>query len=354
MMNMNWKKTCEHKISPLIVIVILSVLLSGMSNAQSISGVGTTAAPFLKIGVGARALGMGEAYTTQAEDITALYWNSAGLANLNRVQILLNHFDYLFDMYYDFGGIAVPIQSIGTFGFFVQYLGMPDLERTTVESPEGNGEKVSASSLAAGVCYARALTDRFAIGGGVKYVKESIWNCQSSVVAFDVGLQYRTFFKNLKIGMAISNFGGDLQMQGRDLQVQHDISELYAGNSENNNAHMDTDEFPLPIIFRVGLSANLAKDFLGLSQYDWIVAIDAIHPNDDNESINIGTEIKVWDLFALRTGYRHLYLEDREGGFTFGFGLHANVMNYDLDFDYANVDYGRLDKHNKFSLIFTF
>lgn len=323
------------------------------SHAQSISGVGTTAASFLKIGVGARALGMGEAYTTQAEDVTGLYWNAAGLARIDRIQILLNHFDYIHDLYYEYGGIAIPVLNVGTFGLFFQYLGMPDIERTTVEFPEGNGQKVSANSLAAGVSYARALTDRFAIGGCVKYVREKIWNCQATSVAFDIGLLYRTFFKNIRIGMAIANFGSDMQMTGRDLLVQHDISELYAGNSETNNAHMDTDAFPLPILFRVGMSFNIAEELMGFEEHDWIVAVDAIHPNDDQESLNVGSELRVWDMAAFRAGYRHLFLEDSEGGFTFGLGLHFNVMHTQIDLDYASVDYGRLDQHSKFSLIFT-
>ncbi len=343
----------HHTAIRFLAVFIVLAVFGTASYAQSISGVGTTAASFLKIGVGARALGMGEAFTTQAEDITALYWNSAGLAHIDRIQVLLNHFDYIYDLYYEYGGVVMPVSNVGTFGLFFQYLGMPDIERTTVEYPEGNGEKVSANSMAVGIGFARALTDRFAMGGSVKYIREKIWNCQASSIAFDVGLLYRTFFKNIKIGMSIANFGNDMRMTGRDLLVQHDITELYAGNSETNNAHMDTDAFPLPILFRVGLSVNIAEDILGLSEHDWIVAVDAIHPNDDHESLNVGSELRVWNRVSFRTGYRHLFLEDREGGFTFGMGLHLNVVNTVIDLDYANIDYGRLDRHNKFSLIFT-
>ncbi len=323
-------------------------------SAQTLSGVGTTAAPFLKIGIGARALGMGEAITTQAEDITALFWNPAGLAGLNKNQILLNHFDYIADMRLDFGGVAIPLPAIGTFGLFFSYLGMPDIERTTVMSPEGNGERVSANSYAVGASFARALTDRFSIGGSAKYIKETIWHNSASGLAFDVGVMYRTFFRNLKIGMSISNFGGDLKMEGRDMLTQHDISEIFAGNNENINAHLDTDEFPLPMLFRVGISANLARDFLNFTQHDWIIAVDAVHPNDNKEFLNIGSEVKFYDLLALRIGYRQLFLQDREGGLSFGFGLHFKVLTSNLFLDYARVDYGRLEKQNKFSLIFSF
>jgi len=69
--------------------------------AQTVSGVGTTAAAFLKIGVGGRALGMGQAHATQAEDVTAVFWNPAGLARLEHTQMLFSHFDYLVDMRYE-------------------------------------------------------------------------------------------------------------------------------------------------------------------------------------------------------------------------------------------------------------
>lgn len=353
-MNM-WKfnqSTC--RVSAVLLLLLLMLALIPTASAQKVSRVGTTAAPFLKIGVGGRALAMGEAYSTLAEDVTGLFWNPAGIANISQNQILLNHYDYIADVYYEYGGFVMPVSNVGTFGILISYLGMPDLERTTIAFPDGNGEKVSANSFAVGLGYARALTDRFSIGGNAKYIRETIWHSQSSGLAFDIGILYRTFFKNLHIGMSISNFGSDLQMSGRDLLIQHDIDRTIAGNNQNINAHLDTDHFPLPILFRVGLSANLAKDFLGIGQHDWIVAVDAIHPNDNKEHLKVGTEVRLYDMIALRAGYRDLFLPDSEGGLTFGFGLNFKVMSFRLALDYAAVDYGRLDTLNKFSLIFAF
>jgi len=334
-------------------MLILVLLLSAAATAQTVSGVGTTSSAFLKIGVGGRALAMGEAQSTQAEDVTALFWNPAGLARLERPQILLNHFDYLVDMSFEYAGIALPIQNIGTFGMFFSYLGMPDIERTSITFPEGTGEMVSANSFSVGVSYARALTDRFSIGGNAKMIKETLWHSHASGVAADIGVLYSTFFKNLKIGMSISNFGSDMQMDGRDMLVQHDIDALSNGNNGNINANLDTDAFPMPILFRVGLSANFARDFFNLQSHDLIVAVDAVHPNDNREYLNVGSEYRFKNLLALRAGYRQLFLEDRQGGLTFGFGLHFKVMANELAFDYANVDYGILDRQNKFSLILT-
>ncbi|HOT98298.1 MAG TPA: PorV/PorQ family protein [bacterium] len=343
----------EYAGRAVVMAALLALLMAPITplQAQKISGVGTSSAAFLKIGVGARALGMGEAYSTQAEDITAMFWNPAGLAKVDRMQILLNHYDYLADMKFEYAGFTVPMRNLGTFGVFFSYLGMPDIERTTITYPDGNGEMVSASSFAAGISYARSLTDRFSIGGTGKLVHESIWHDDASGLALDIGVQYRTFFKNLKIGMSISNFGGDLRMQGRDMLVQHDIDETSNGNNGNINAQLSTDEFPLPILFRVGLSANLAADFFGLKEHDLIVAVDAIHPSDNKEYLNVGAEYTFKKFLSLRSGYRQLFLQDSEGGLTFGMGLHARVLSTDVLLDYALIDYGILDRQNKFSLI---
>jgi hypothetical protein len=337
-----------------LLCFLLLIIFAQSVDAQVIGRVGTTAAPFLKIGVGARALAMGEAYTTQAEDITGIYWNPAGLANLSKKQVIFNHYDYIADLYYDFGAFAMPVAGFGTIGAFIGYLGMPDIERTTIQFPDGTGEKVSANSFVTGLSYARSLTNRFTIGGSIKYVRETIWHSTASGYAFDIGVFYRSFFRNVKIGMSITNFGTEMQMSGRDMLIQHDINDTFEGNNENIGGHLDTDKFPLPILFRVGLSANVAEDFLKLEDYDWILAMDAVHPNDNKEYLSAGTELKLYDMFSLRTGFRQLFLEDSEGGLTFGFGLQVNIIGTDMYIDYANVDYGRLDRHNKFSLILSF
>jgi len=231
---------------------------------------------------------------------------------------------------------------------------MPDIERTTIQFPNGTGERVSANSFVIGVSFARALTERFAIGGNVKYIQETIWHSVANGFAFDVGVFYRTFFKNVKIGMSIINFGTEMQIQGRDMLIQHDIDDTFEGNNENIGGHLDTDSYPLPILFRVGISANLLEDFFELEDYHCILAVDAVHPNDNKEYLSTGMEARIHEMIALRAGYRQLLLEDREGGLTFGFGLNMKVMGSEVLFDYANVDFGRLDRQNKYSLIFSF
>lgn len=334
----------------LLIMMIMGISGKGLM-AQSVSRVGTSAANFLKIGVGAKALGMGEAFTTQTGGVTSIYWNPSGLSTVDNVQVLFNHYDYIADVYFDYGAVAFPLGSIGVIGLHFAYMGMPDIERTTITEPEGNGEMVSASSYSAGLSYARSLTDRFSIGATAKMVSENLWHTNATGYAVDIGLVYRSIFNNMKIGMSISNFGTSMKLEGSDLLVQHDIDETSGGNNPNINADLKTNAYSMPILFRVGLSGNITKDFMGIEDNDLILAVDAIHPNDNFEYINAGGEYVYRDLLSLRAGYRQLFLKDAEGGLTFGFGLHFDISNYGLYLDYAAIDFGRLDRLNKFSLI---
>jgi len=133
-----YNKNYFHKFEPVIKkigIAILLVMIAGKIGnnavAQSVSRVGTSAANFLKIGVGAKALGMGEAFATQANDVSAIYWNPSGLSSVQNVQVILNHYDYIADIYFDYGAVAIPLGSAGVIGLHFAYLGMPDIERTT-------------------------------------------------------------------------------------------------------------------------------------------------------------------------------------------------------------------------------
>ncbi len=336
-----------------IVSILFAMLLfnSPWLMAQKVSRVGTSAATFLKVGIGARALAMGEAYTTIGGDVSSTYWNPAGLAALSQNQFLFVHYNYIADIYFDFGAMALPFNNLGVFGLFITYMGMPDIERTTITEPYGTGEKVSASSFCMGLSYGKYLTDRFSIGGNFKYIQENLWHTEARSFAFDLGLLYRTHFRNLTLGMSIANFGPGMRLQGRDLLVQHDIDPIHEGNNGNINADLKTDEFSLPIIFRVGGSIDLFKDVLGLEQNGLLLAMDAVHPNDNYEYMNFGLEYSFRNLIALRGGYRQTFLKDREGGLTYGFGLNLSVVGIRLMLDYALADFGRLDTLNKFSLI---
>lgn len=337
-----------------LLLAFTLILLGQSLFAQSVSRVGTTAAPFLKIGVGARLIGMGEAGVTEAEDIYAMYWNPAGLARMQGSQIALNHFEWIADIAFEYAGFAVSLPGVGAFGVNVTSWGAGEIERTTLFEQEGTGEMVSMGSICFGATFARNLTDRFSFGLNGKYIRETLWHSHATGFALDAGVLFNTQFYNMKIGASISNYGSKMQMRGQDMLVQHDIDPVNDGNNENVNAYLSTEAYNLPIFFRFGISMNILEDLFGVENQDLNLAVNVIHPNDNKQYVNVGGEYRFRELIALRGGYRQLFLDYAEGGMTAGFGLFQRLGSVGLGLDYAAMDYGRLDIVHKFSLALAF
>ncbi|MFZ5519022.1 MAG: PorV/PorQ family protein [Candidatus Zhuqueibacterota bacterium] len=331
-----------------LMILIFGIPVQGFSQ---VTKVGTTAAGFLNIDVGARAIGMGSAYVSSADDATAMYWNPSGIANVDNNEAVFTHNRWIADMSFNFAGIVVPL-SFGTIGAGATFLTMDDMERTTVEYPDGNGELFSAGAYAFNLTYARRLTDRFNIGGNVKYIHEFIYNSSASGLAFDVGTQFITQFNGLRIGMNISNFGTKMRMSGRDLILQVDTNPIIAGNNENINAELKTEAYDLPLLFRVGMSMDVLK---GMGDSNLIIAVDALHPNDDVEFINLGGMYLFRNMFSLSAGYKTLFAEDSEEGIAMGAGFYYSLISgLRIKLNYAYQDFGVLSEIQQFTVALEF
>jgi hypothetical protein len=313
-----------------------------------VTKVGTTVAGFLSIEPGARAVGLGGAYVAIAEGPISMFWNPAGIARQHKMGAVFNYSRWLLDVNYNFAGITIPMGQFGTIGANAVFLSMDDMQITTIDQPDGveNGY-FSAGSYAIGVCYATNLTDRFSVGFNMKYIDEHIWNTKATGIAFDVGTLFTTQFDGLQIGMSISNYGTKMQMAGKDLLIQHDIDELQEGNNPNINANLATDKFDLPLIFRVGIAMDVLK---GIGNSNLLLAIDALHPNNNAESINLGCEYVFNNMFCLRGGYNTLFLPDDENGLSFGAGVRYEIGTLEMVIDYAYRDFGILNDIQMFTL----
>ena len=326
-------------------LILLSV---STLTARNVSKAGTTAARFLTIDVGARGVGMGGAMVSVVNDASAMYWNPSCLAGIVHPQGYFSQTRWIMDVVNNYVALALPVGDIGTFGLSSTFMTMGEMERTTVNQPDGTGEHFDAASYAIGISYARGLTDRFAIGFTGKYINERIYHCSAHGLAFDVGTIYTTTFNNLKIGMSISNYGTKMNMSGRDLLIQHDISDLVEGNNPNINAHLNTGSYDLPLLFRFGISVDVLQN---IERNRLILAINALHPNDDRESLNLGLEYVFNDLFFLRAGFKSLFLPDRQEGLTAGAGLVFKVPGMGkMHLDYAYQDAEWFESFQHFTL----
>ncbi|HEY9188507.1 MAG TPA: PorV/PorQ family protein [Ignavibacteria bacterium] len=325
------------------IIIICLLLGLSLANAQvfkSTTKVGTTAAQFLKIGAGAKPLGMGGAFSAYLGDINSIYWNPASISRIYGGEATFNHANWLADIKYDFFAVAFDLGDLGTIGGSIVSMNVPDDIVRTYSHPDGDGRVFDAGGLAIGLSFAKNLTDRFSIGITTKIVREWIWNESALGMAIDFGTLYITPFNDLKIGASISNFGTKMELDGRDLEYVRDMETITDnGVVKNIPSLFNVDSYEMPLTFRVGLSMDVFKtDLLRAT-----AALDAIHPNDNSEYLNSGLEIGYDEMIFARVGYKSLFMKDSEGGLTVGAGLNYNLLGGTfIKFDYAFADYGRL------------
>ncbi len=320
------------------------------SSTRDVTKRGTTAAEFLGIPVGARATGMGHAVSASIEGPTSIYWNPAGMARGSGGAFTAEYAQWLADI--DFSYVALSVRgSLGSVGLGVTSMRLPEMEVTTVEEPEGTGERFDASSYAFAFAYARPLTDRFSIGGTVKIIHERIWNSTASGVAFDVGTLFETPFRGVRLGASISNFGTKMRIGGDDLLVAVDIDPNNGGNNESSRAVLKTDRYDLPLIMRIGLAGEVVSN----ERYRLTLAVDALNPNNSEQYVNVGAELGLLgDLLMLRGGFGEIFLDDNVRSFSLGAGLRYRFAPLNFAFDYAYEAQEFFTDVNRFTLTVQF
>lgn len=337
--------------------LILMLFSTTLIFAQSPIRVGTTSAEFLDIGYGAAACAMGDAYVSIANDVSAVYWNPAGLAYMNQNEVMFNYQPWLVDINTFFSAAAVVVPNYGTLAIGLIGANYGEMNVTTVEMQQGTGETFFASDYAFSFSYGRNLATWFGFGATAKYIRSSIWHSSASAIAVDLGVLIQTPFfsttgseKNgLKIGMSLTNYGSKMKYDGIDLLRSVDISPEEAGNYKDSKVNFVADEWDIPMIFRVGISFQPVVT----SNHQLSISTDALHVNNNNETINIGTEYTLSapgvGKFFLRGGYRALFMEHSEFGPTFGIGILKQFFgNSGIRFDYTYRDVGILGNINTF------
>jgi hypothetical protein len=303
---------------------------------------GASGAKFLNVPMGARAASMAGAVIGSSADAASVFWNPSGIIGVTGSSV---HFSSL-DLYsqYDASAAAVVhnFGDLGALGVSFVSVNMKKTEITTELKPEGTGRFYDAQDIALGLTYARALTTQFSLGVTAKYIHQRIWNEVADGIAFDIGTQYKIDVQNLVIAMSMTNFGGDLQFDGEDLNIttlrdnNYPISRLAPGR-------LETSGYPLPLHFQVGVGFDmLNEDFVKMRG-----EIDATHPNDYDERINVGTEMNFVDRLFLRGGYRINYDDEN---FTLGAGFNFQMGTSIVRFDYAYANFELLPDLHRYSV----
>jgi len=320
------------KLSATIITILISTVFAFAQNKE-----GTAAGQFLQIPVGAKAIAMGGAFTALADDPSALYYNPGAISRISKNKMYASQTNWLVGGRHQFLAAEIMLTTQDIIGVSINYLDYGKREKiTTVAEPDGTGEYWEASDLAFSLGYSRNLTDRFSIGGSVKYIQQNIWNVSATAFAVDLGLLFKTQFNDLQIGASMRNFGSELQLTGRDLITQVDLDEQASGNNETIVSYLKTDKWPIPLTFTVGLAMPVITNKL----LNLTLAGDVVRPTDNSQVLNLGADLSMINMLSFRLGYQALFREETQQGLTLGFGLKLPIKYTDILFDYTFQDYG--------------
>jgi len=315
----------------LLVVLILCVILNAQFAKLGINGM-----KFLDIGLDARAIGLGEAYASLAEGTSAVFWNPAGLSLGKGIGTFFAYNNWWAGIMH--GGIAASY-NLGLYGnvaIFFSGLHSGWFEKTTVENEE-TGIDVYYYAYQVGATYSIFLTDRFSFGVSLKVLREMYPSNELGAIqiwggGLDIGGLYVTNFRDLKIGLALLNFGPDTRPSGS----YYDWEDGAIVDSTK-----DFKEYPLPMQFKGGISMNLYE----AEGIKVIGAFDIASPGDNSTRYCIGLEGVLQNIIALRVGYE-FGRNDQILGFNTGIGINAGP----LKFDYAFSDGGYLPFVHRVSL----
>ncbi len=330
------------------ITAVLALVLAGAALAQDdgtrgSTKAGTAGAQFLKIGIGARFVAMGDACVAMIDDSTACYWNPAGLVDIEGTDFSFTDVEWIADMRLMSGTFAHKF-GFGTVGGMFTMLMVGEMDYRTVDEPE-TGKTFSASDMMIGGSYARRLIDRFAFGGTIKFIREKIDTYTATGIAFDLGTTYITGFRSLKMGISIQNFGPEMKFGGTFMELQRD---------KITYEEKEFASYSLPISVRLGISYDL---FEASDNHLLTIALDAVHPNDGPEKINLGAEYWVKNMLALRGGYLVSggdFSSEEQRTFSAGVGFKYDMGGTGMRFDYAFTDFGGLSLVHRMTVGFSF
>ncbi|MDT3740249.1 MAG: PorV/PorQ family protein [Candidatus Kapabacteria bacterium] len=315
------------------------------ASAGEFSKVGAAGGQFLKIGVGARANGMGGAFGAVSNDLSSIFWNPAGLAEISTMSADFSYTQWFATYSHNFGAICMPVGDGYTAAFSVVSLSSGDIPVTTVEKPEGTGSVYQVNDIAVGATFSGFLTDQFSFGITVKYVQNAFSSVTANGFAFDIGTKYDTGIQGIKLGFSMHNLSTQMQYDGTDLRKTMKLDD--ALSQAPLDATLIAYPYNLPITFRAGLAA----DILEIDEHKLLGSADFITLTDVPEQFCLGAEY-VWnDLLAIRGGY---IFGQNQLGISGGVGLKYFGGGFGGTIDYSINPTVSLGLVNRLSILLNF
>jgi hypothetical protein len=305
-----------------IVFVILILPLS-LCNAQDRDKVATVGFVFLELPTSARSMALGETGLSVSDySSEGLFINPALIAlSENEFSMNVSYANWYIETSHQTMGITYNLSGYGSIGLHAVYFDFGEIEKTQNQLV---GKTLflgtySANAYAVGLTFAKNLTQQFSFGATAKYVRETIDKYSADNIIYDFGFLYQLDIHNIRIGAALKNFG---------------LESKYV-----------EQKFKMPQILKMGISGEILGNLE--SQNHITLIIEAAHPNDLEEHIQIGLEAVFIDLFSARTGYKFGYeYED----LSLGLGLKFRSSDINFQFDAAFMKHDFLNETMRYTL----
>jgi hypothetical protein len=286
----------KHKVVP---ILLLLFFVCGVFVFEAVASdkSGTSGLSFLRFGMGARAVGMGEAFTAQSGDVTSIWWNPAGLSGIENAQVSFTHNQWFQDITVEHFASALNFGK-NTLGLSLTMGKVPDIQRREGPSAEPLA-LFDAHDVDFSLSFARTVKKKIALGLSAKWLYEKIDIHSASGWGFDLGGIYSPL-ERLKFGLAVLNLGSKMKFE--------------------------KETFYLPTQYKVGASYFVDKKNLNS---DFVFGLDLVKPRDDEVKVHLGGEVSLYQTLKIRIGYQTGYDEK-----DFSFGLGTQFRKYSIDYGY--------------------
>ncbi len=326
-------------------VIIVSLSLPAIMYGQQ--KLAQTGMGFINVSTDPRAEAMGEAVTSMDGNSSSMFFNAAGMARMgNSADVSVGMVNWIAGINHTYGSIAVsPFNGdYGVFGLTFRSVNYGDLQQTVLATNSEGFLDVgtfSPTAYSVGLGYANALSDKFAVGGDISYVYQDLGSTitnydangkyvytkeRKGVPCFDFGMIYRTGFKSFAFGMDIRSFSRQIKYE--------------------------EESFDLPLIFHLGISMNVLDLWDMDSKIQSLnVAVNATHPRDYPEQVNVGLEYTFMQMFSLRGGYM---FNNDEYGITGGVGVQKQFDNLMIGLDYAYTPFGILGNVQRLAFHFSY
>jgi hypothetical protein len=331
----------------LSLVLLLIVFAAGESWAQTRKA-GLNSASFLKVGVGARQVGLGSAITAIPGDAANMFWNPAGIGlTSEQLQASFTYNSWIAEITQSAAAVTYNLGDVGTIGVGVMTFGISDIPADRDVYP-GNAalqalqiDQQTTSSydyldMLFQASFARQVTEQLTLGVTAKFISEKIDDQSATSFAFDFGSVYSIGVMDWKVGARINNLGGDIKFYD------------YAA--------------PIPLTFSIGTSISPYSDESNVLT----VAVDAVKPQDGLQYFFTGAEFSFMNMISVRGGYKLNYSGADDGGTTFrdaikttiegislGAGFRTTLADYGVRVDYSYTSMDLLDAAHRFTLSFS-